>query len=143
MGCNNDTDLTSYTYRYSVESINNFKVEFQLNPDSSYQIGRHNYFFDRYKGESQPKYKRGLLTGAEFDTFTELIDGSGLERMDDAYGFDQRGTVENNLVYMIELKQSETSKFVVVNAEANDPIPEKFDRLIVFTSDFINDKLNE
>ncbi len=63
--------------------------------------------------------------------------------MDDAYGFDHNGTVENNLVYMIELKQNEKSKFVVVNAEVNDPFPEKFDRLIVFTSNFINDKLNE
>lgn len=143
MGCNEDTGLTNYTYRYSVESINNFKVELQLNPDSTYQIGRHNYFFDRYKGESQPKYKRGLLTGTEFDTFTNLINRSGLEKMDDSYGFDHNATVENDLVYMIELKQSETSKFVVVNAESNDPLPEKFDRLIVFTSDFINDKLNE
>jgi len=143
MGCNGDAGLTNYTYRFSVESINNFKVELQLNPDSTYQIGRHNYFFDKYKGEAQPKYKRGVLTVAEFDTFSNLIDRSGFEKMDDAYGFDHNGTVENNLVYMIELKQNEKSKFVVVNAEVNDPFPEKFDRLIVFTSNFINDKLNE
>lgn len=143
IGCNGDTGLTNYTYRYSVESINNFKVELQLNPDSTYQIGWHNYFFDKYSGEAQPKYKSGVLTVAEFDTFTNLIDRSGLEKMDDSYGFDHNGTVENDLVHMIELKQNETSKFVVVNAEANDPLPEKFDRLIVFTSNFINDKLNE
>ncbi len=142
-GCNGDNKLTSYTYRYSMESINNFKVELQLNPDSTYQIGRHNYFFDKYKGETQPQYMSGVLTGIEFDTFTNLIDRSELEKMEDAYGFDHNGTVENNLMYMIELRQNETSKFVIVNPEANDPLPAKFYRLIVFTSDFINDKLNE
>ncbi len=32
--CNGSSGLKDFTYRYSMESIGNFKVEFQLNPDS-------------------------------------------------------------------------------------------------------------
>ena len=37
-----------------MESINNYKVEFQLNPDSTYKIGLYNYFFDNYERAKRP-----------------------------------------------------------------------------------------
>lgn len=143
VGCGNSSDLQDFTYTYSMESIHHFKVEFQLNPDSTYKIGRYNYFFDKYEGRARPLYKEGKLTWDEFDTFRELITGSRLEKMKDAYGFDQNGNTDNSIVYILELKQGGKSKFVSVNAGANERFSTHFTRLIEFTGNFINDRIKE
>lgn len=142
IACNQPADLTEYTYRYSMESMGNFKIEFQLNPDSTYRVGQHNYFFDQYERTPQPRFAEGKLTAEEYDTFTMLIGDSRLGNMDDSYGFDQ-SVPENSIVYSIELQQKEQSKFVVINAGANNRFSDDFNRLIKFTSDFVDDKLNE
>ncbi|SFS40953.1 hypothetical protein SAMN05216365_10548 [Porphyromonadaceae bacterium NLAE-zl-C104] len=140
-GCDRSSGLKDFTYRYSMESIGNFKVELQLNPDSTYQIGRYNYFFDKFKGKVRPYIKEGILTPDEFDRFAKLIKGSKLEKMDDAYGFDRKGDIDNSIVYMIELRQDEQSKFVSVNANTDEHLPDGFNRLITFTGEFISDKM--
>lgn len=141
IGCDHSSGLKDFTYIYSMESINNFKVEFQLNPDSTYQIGRYNYFFDKYEGKARPLFKDGKLTRDEFDMFGKLIAGSKLEKMNDSYGFDRSGDADNSIVYMIELKQNEKSKFVSVNAGTDEHLPDNFNRLVAFTGKFISDKM--
>ena len=126
-----------------MESINNFKVEFQLNPDSTYQIGRYNYFFDKYEGKARPQYKEGKLTQSEFDMFCKLIAGSKLKKMNDSYGFDHEGDFDNSIVYMVELKQGGKSKFVSVNNSTDEHLPDGFNRMIAFTGEFISDKMAE
>ncbi len=73
--------------------------------------------------------------------FTGLIAGSKLEKMDDAYGFDREGDDNNVIVYMVELKQDEKSKFVSVNSGTDEHLPDGFNRLIAFTGEFISDKM--
>lgn len=141
IGCNHSSGLKDFTYRYSMESINNFKVEFQLNPDSTYRIGRYNYFFDKYEGKSRPLVKEGKLTQDEFDRFAKLIEGSKLGKMKDAYGFDRKGDIDNNIIYVIELKRDDQSKFVSVNNNTDEHLPDGFNRLIAFTGEFISDKV--
>lgn len=141
IGCDRSSVLKDFTYKYSMESINNFKVEFQLNPDSSYRIGRYNYFFDKYEGKSRPLVAEGKLTQEEFDMFAKLIAGSKLEKMNDSYGFNRSGDTDNSIIYMTELKQNEKSKFVSVNAGTDEHLPDGFNRLIAFTGEFISDKM--
>lgn len=143
IGCDHSSGLKDFTYRYSMENINNFKVEFQLNSDSTYQIGQYNYFFDKFEGKARPLLKDGKLTKDEFDMFSQLIASSKLEKMDDSYGFDRDGDADNSIVYMIELKQNEKSKFVSVNTNTGEHLPDGFNRLIAFTGKFIDDKMAE
>ncbi len=141
IGCSHSSGLKDFTYRYSMESINNFKVEFQLNPDSTYRIGRYNYFFDKYEGKAKPLIEEGKLTQEEFDIFAKLIAGSKLEKMDDSYGFDREGDTDNNIIYVIELKRDDQSKFVSVNNNTDEHLPDGLKRLIAFTGEFISDKV--
>lgn len=141
IACHRSPVLKDFTYRYSMESINNFKVEFQLNPDSTYQIGQYNYFFDKYEGKAKPIFKEGKLTRDEFDRFAGLITGSQLEKMNDSYGFDRGGDTDNSIIYVIELKHNEQSKFVSVNSSMDEYLPDSFNRLITFTGGFISDKM--
>lgn len=140
VGCTHSGGMKDFTFRYTMESINNFKIEFLLNPDSTYEISRYNYFFDKFEGKVKPLIRKGELTRDEFDSFAKLIERSTLEEMDDSYGFDREGDADNSIVYMIELKQNGESKFVSVNANTDEPLPVGFNRLIAFTGEFISDK---
>lgn len=141
IGCNHSTGVNGVTFRYSMESIGNFKVEFQLNPDSTYQIDRHNYFFDRFEGKTRSLTKGGSLTKEEFEKFRRLITGSKPGKLNDSYGFDGDAEADVAIVYVIELIQNEKSKFISVNAAAAKQLPDNFGRLIAFTAKFVSDQL--
>lgn len=140
-GCKDASDSENFAFKYSKESINNYKVEFQLNPDSTYKIGLYNYFFDNYERAKRPQYKEGKLSKKEYEIFNELIDKSDIKRMKDSYGFDN--TTDNSIIYMFELTRGGKTKYVTINANTNHKFFNSFNRLIEYTSNFINEKINE
>lgn len=137
LGCNRKPELTDFSYTFSMENVNNFKSEFQLNPDSTYQINQYNYFFDNFEGKRRPLVKEGKLTTDEFNTFKKLIEGSRLNQMKDSYGFENPAK-ENNIIYMIQLTTGGLTKYVSVNADTPEKFPKDFTELIKYTSNFIN-----
>ncbi len=114
----------------------------QLNPVSTYKIGRYDYFFDKYEGKSKPAYKEGTLKADEFDAFRSLIQKSELARMKDAYGFEEGRNSDNAVIYMIQLTQGGKTKFITVKAGSTE-FPEAFNRLVKFSGNFMNEKLME
>ncbi|KAF5041833.1 hypothetical protein [uncultured Proteiniphilum sp.] len=138
IGCRNNTGLKDFTYKYSMESAGNFKVEFQLNPDSSYTISQNNYFFDRFEGVSHPIEKGGILSQQEFERFSELISRSDINKMDDTYGFEEKENSDNSIVYIVELIENGESKYVSINARSRQDFPKAFTELIEYTNDYIN-----
>ncbi len=137
-GCNVSTVPKDFTYKFSMESVCNFKVEFQLNSDSSYAITRENYFFDRFEGKHSPVEKEGIATKSEFDEFRKLISGSDIPKMEDAYGFTDGENSGNAVLYMVTLTQNGKSKSVFINAGTKQHFPKKFIALIEYTNNFIN-----
>ncbi len=142
-GCRNSTGLRDFTYKYSMESVGNLKIELQLNPDSSYTIIQNNYFFDRFEKTSRPVKKEGMLSPQEFEKFRELISKSGINKMDDSYGFKENDNQDNSIIYIIELRQGEESKFVTINAASPQNFSRAFTELIEYTNDYINANLKQ
>lgn len=142
LGCSNKSELKEFTYRYSMESIANYKVEFQLNPDTTFHIIQNNYFFDRYDGISKPKEVNGVLSDNEFNSFVKLIEKSDIEKIKDSYGFENNTDNDNSMLYIVELNRNGKSKFVTVNLEENNGLSKEFNEMIAFTNLVINNKLN-
>ena len=140
-GCGNNTGLKDFTYKYGMESAGNFKVEFRLNPDSSYTISQNNYFFDRFEGVSHPIEKEGVLSRQEFEKFSRLLQKGNLHKMKDSYGFSDEQGADNSILYIVELTQDGQSKFVSVNAATRQKFPKAFTELIEYTNEFINANL--
>lgn len=136
--CNVSTVPKDFTYKYSMESVCNFKVEFQLDSDSSYVIMRENYLFDRFEGKHRPVEKEGIATKSEFDEFRKLISDSNISKMEDAYGFTDGENSDNAVLYMVTLTQNGKSKSVFINAGTKQHFPKKFIALIEYTNNFIN-----
>ena len=99
------TEMEEFTYTFSMESVGNYKVDFQMNPDSTFQIEQQDYFFDRYAKKSSPNIRQGTLSSEEFAKFDKLIRESDLYSMDDSYGFDENS--DNSIIYLVELKDGD------------------------------------
>lgn len=130
--------MESFVYKFSMESVGNFKVEFQLNPDTTFSIVRNNYFFDKFEGKNRPMKIDGVLNEAEFDTFEELISESNIHKLKDSYGFSDNENSDNSIIYIIELTQKGKSKFVTINSGTTHRFSDQFTELINYTSSFIN-----
>lgn len=141
--CKNNPEIKDFTYKYSMESSGNFKIEFQLNPDSTYQIVQNNYFFDRYEGVNHPLESTGSLSKDEFKEFRKLIQNSNIYSMKDSYGFSENENIDNSILYIIELIRNGQSKYVSVNASTQQNFPTEFTRLIEYTNKFINANMNK
>lgn len=139
--CNHDPDLGKFTYTYSMESINNFRVDFQLNPDSTWQIGRYNFFFDRFDDKQAPQLLNGKLTEEEYNRFSKLISDSRLGEMGDSYGFDKEEVIGNDIVIMFSLIRGDESKFVSIREDSEEQFTKGFRALISFTGQFLDEKL--
>ncbi|WP_418892640.1 hypothetical protein [Limibacterium fermenti] len=140
-GCNSYSDNLPFTYKYSIESMGNFKVNFELNSDSTYKISQFNYFFDRLEGRKRAFLKDGKLTKQEFITFQTLISASKIERLKDTYGFEDAAS-EREIIFMIELIRNGKSKYVSINSHTSNKFPKHFPDLIKHTNEFISEKIN-
>ncbi len=139
-GCTSKPAMGNFTYSYSMENVNNFKIEFELNADASFKITQYNYFFDNFEKAKKPISTEGILNNKEFSSFKELLQQSNLEDMEDSYGYDAETTSESDIIYMIELKHADKTKYISINASGANTFPEKFTELIAYTNAIISDK---
>lgn len=140
-GCKESAGPVNFTYTYSMESIDNFKVEFRINPDSTWEIARYNNFFDRKGDDSTALLVNGKLTNDEFDMFEKLIRDSDFRSLADSYGFEGEESIGNDIIYLLSLTQDEGSKFVSIREDAGYQFTKEFHALIKFTGDYLNEKL--
>lgn len=139
VGCQQKQKMENFTYKYSMESTNNYKVDFQLNPDSSYIINQNNQFFDKFDGVYRPILKEGFLTESEYNKLEELINKSNLEKMKDSYGFGDNS--DKTVMYNLELSYGDTHKYVVINLKSDQEFSKSFIELIEYTNSLIDLKI--
>lgn len=140
LGCQNKQPIENFTYKFTMESINNYKVEFQLDPDTNYIISQTNQFFDKFDGVYRPVNKTGTLTTSEFDNLRKLIQESNIEEMKDAYGFNNDENSDNTVIYNIELSHNNQQKFVIINLNSQHKFSKSFLHLIEYTNELIANK---
>ncbi|MDD2512592.1 MAG: hypothetical protein PHH64_00325 [Proteiniphilum sp.] len=142
--CSKNSCEQQFSYTFSMESINNFRVELLIHPDSSWQAVRHNFYFDRFGGASSDLQKEGRLTAEEYASFSMLLDRSGMKGMKESYGFDGEESTGNAIVYMLSLtREGSDTHYVTIRENAGDRFSNAFKELILFSGMFLNDKLAE
>lgn len=131
-----------FTYTFSMESINNFRVTLQLNPDSSWMVARYNYFFDRFGGSSSVLERDGKLTDQEHAAFVKLLKKSGIEFMKESYGFDSEENIGCSVIYMLSLTpEGGKTLYINIRENAEDRFSDAFREMILYSSLFLNNKL--
>ncbi|MGV8962276.1 MAG: hypothetical protein ACOH2V_02710 [Candidatus Saccharimonadaceae bacterium] len=140
VSCTSSPSIDDFVYTYTMESINNYKIEFQLKSDSTFKVSQFNYFFDNYESMKKPVITEGQLNNKEFSTIKKLLQQSNLNDMKDSYGFDETESTESDIIYLIELKQDDKSKFVTIKSKSIESFPKKFTELISYTNSIISEK---
>jgi len=141
-GCSRSPRGEQFSYSFSMESINNYRVELQLHPDSSWTATRYNYFFDRFGGAPSALERAGQLTDEEYARFSRLLEKSGLEGMDESYGFDSEEDTGNSVIYMLSLTpEGEETHYVTIRENASSRFSDGFRDLILYSGSFLNSKL--
>lgn len=140
VGCGN-SNHSPFSYTFTLESMDNYKIEFELHPDSTYKIYKANYFFDRVDRNKEPLNKSGKLSEEEFKSIETLINKNIIEKMNDSYGFDSPD-IERDIIYTIQLTRNNRSNFVSVNGSANQTFPKDFTDLISHTMSLVNEKID-
>lgn len=123
-----------------MESPGAFKVDFLLNPDSTYRIRQFNYFFYSAGGTKNPEVKQGKLTAEEFVRFKNLLAKSDIGKMKNAYGFDRPHTA-NSVMYVIQIQQKNRDKCVFINGNSTENFSADFIELINYTNKFTDAKI--
>lgn len=141
--CTSTARMDEFTYTYSMENVNNFKIVFELDSDSTFKVTQHNFFFDKFEKKEEPIVTEGKLNSTEFSNLKRLLEKSNITRMKDSYGFDDVKTTDSDILYMIELEQNGESKYISINASANTSFPSSFTELIIYTNTIITDKQKE
>ncbi|MDR1499666.1 MAG: hypothetical protein LBI58_01650 [Tannerellaceae bacterium] len=130
--------MEEFTFTYSVESINNYKIVCSFDSDKTYKIEGYNYFMDNSAGIRAPHIKEGVLTESEYAQTVSHLKAGRLFAMKDAYGFETEPEgIMGDMLYQITLTTDGRSKHITIrNSEANR-FPQPFIELLRYINDFL------
>ena len=132
--------LDDFTFSYTVESVNNYKLVLTFNSDSTYQVEKYNYYMDNFEKKRRPEIQKGRLTAGEFESLKQKLEASRLFSMNDAYGFgDDETTVSGSsaILHQVYIRADGKEKFVTCKESAKLPV--SFIDLIQFVNTFLSE----
>lgn len=130
-GCKQN--INNFTFTYTLESVNNYKVKVTFNDKKDYIIEEYTYFFDRMSGKHEPKEVSGKLSEEEFSSIKNMIENSQIFCLRDSYGFDQN----SDILFQVNLEADGKEKFVLMREIDNKELPKDFVQLIKYINEFI------
>ena len=135
-------EVKPFTFSYSMESVNNYKVMLSFGSDKNYRVERYNYFMDNFAHKRDPKIVDGVLTDAEYDRLATLVTESDLLSMEDSYGFDKTPTgALGDIVYQISYTCEGQEKYISIRSAEGQQFSEAFVELVREITRFNDEKL--
>jgi len=130
VGCR-DHKPTDFSFRYSMESVNNYKMVLTFGSDKSYSIEEHNYFMDSHTNRYAPVVHKGTLTDVELEEFRTLLAGCRLFAMKDSYGFDDAtNDALSNIIYQIDYVADGKEKMISIRSSSRIKLPQSYPYLL-------------
>ncbi len=135
-------EVKPFTFSYSMESVNNYKVMLSFGSDKQYKVERYNYFMDNFAHKRDPKIVDGVMTEEEYDRLATLVAESDLLSMNDSYGFEQVPTgALGDVVYQISYTCGGEEKYISIRSAEGQRFSNAFVKLIREITQFNDEKL--
>ena len=135
-------EIKPFTFSYSMESVNNYKVMLSFGSDKQYKVERYNYFMDNFAHKRDPKIVDGVMTEEEYDRLATLVAESDLLSMKDSYGFEQAPTgALGDVVYQISYTCGGEEKYISIRSAEGQRFSNAFVKLIREITQFNDEKL--
>jgi len=138
-GCHSKPE--EYILVFTIESVNNYKVSIDIEKDKSYQIRKQNIFLDMHARKEQIQTSNSVFSEDEYAELSELVAGSRLFKMKDAYGFEQEPNPDNpldDLIYQLTYTEGRKTKYISIRTNSTDRFPDTFLKLLRFLSQYIS-----
>jgi hypothetical protein len=130
--------LEDFTFSYSMESVNNYKLICSFRSDKTYKIEEYNYFMDNHAGVRDPHILEGVLEEGEYGKVTEHLSACNFYAMKDAYGFEKEAdSALGDILYQISFTSGGKSKHISIRSSDGNRFPAPFIDLLKYISDFI------
>ncbi|MDR1356618.1 MAG: hypothetical protein LBJ58_02995, partial [Tannerellaceae bacterium] len=129
--------MENFTFTYSMESVNNYKLTCFFHSDKTYKIEEHNYFMDNHAGIRAPRIKEGVLTDEEYAEVVERLSACDFYALKDAYGFDKEISGMVDILYQISFTSEGKTKHVSIRSNDDNSFPPHFIDLLKYISDFL------
>ncbi len=143
-GCSNKKELEEFSFTYSMESVDNYKMVVTFDSDQNYKLEEFNYFFDNMANKKDPKISEGKLTDKEFEEIQKLLSKSKLFEMEDSYGFDKEYNRDlGDIMYQISFSTKDKDKFISIRSAENQQFSSEFMNLIGYINSFMNSHKKE
>lgn len=84
-GCKKE--LKDFSFSYSMESVDNYKLMVLFDSDKTFRIEEYNYYMDNFAKKRDPKIMEGTLTDEEFASLKPILQKCNFFKMKDSYGF--------------------------------------------------------
>ena len=86
-GCKKE--LKDFSFSYSMESVDNYKLMVLFDSDKTFRIEEYNYYMDNFAKKRDPKIMEGTLTDEEFASLKPILQKCNFFKMKDSYGFEE------------------------------------------------------
>lgn len=137
--CENKKELKDFSFTYSMESVDNYKMMVTFDSKKNYKLEEYNYFFDNFAKKKEPRIKEGTLTDKEFKQIQSLIVDSKLFEMKDSYGFEKDYNRDlGDIMYQISFNAGGKDKYISIRSTEYQPFSTQFVGLIGYINKFIN-----
>jgi hypothetical protein len=135
-GCGNR--LKEFSFSYSMESVNYYKVAVSFDSNKAWKIEIHNYYMDNHSGQQAPAIREGTLTAEEYRTLTGLLAKCRFAKMQDAYGFDRDADeYAGDIMYQVSFQTPGESKFISIRNISDHTFPLPFIDLLKYVNTFL------
>jgi len=132
--------LKDFSFSYSMESVNNYKVVVSFDSNKTYKMEKYNYFMDNHANTRKPVIKEGTLTDDEYKTIRNLLSKANLFKMKDSYGFEKEpDDVMGDIIYQIHFHTKGKDKYISMRHSEGIKYPSSFLNLLAYINTFIQD----
>ena len=135
-GCQQRKPLKEFTFSYSMESENNYKVSVTFDSKKHFKIEKYNYFMDNMDQMKRPFVYDSTLSEQEYKDLHELLEKTNFAKMKDSYGFNQKDN-GLDLIHQVKFTADGQQKFITIKSVKMKELPKSFTRVLAFINKFL------
>jgi hypothetical protein len=137
-GCRKN--LSNFTFIYSMESVNNYKLTLSFNSDKTYKMEEHNYFMDNHANRRAPVIREGVLTDGEYSEVVRHLSACNFFKMKDSYGFEKEADRDlGDIMYQVTFITDGKEKYISIRNSDDNRFPSSFINLLKHINTFLRE----
>ena len=141
-GCKKE--LKDFSFSYSMESVDNYKLMVLFDSDKTFRIEEYNYYMDNFAKKRDPKIMEGTLTDEEFASLKPILQKCNFIKMKDSYGFEEETNRDlGDIMYQVSFTTEGKEKFISIRNSDTGQFSASFVKLIGFINTFLNNHKND